>query len=553
MAGRAERLASVALGVSKMITTVSSAAALNIALKAAQAGDTIQLAAGSYAGVVAQNLHFAQDVTITSAGATQAVLTGLSVNTSNGLNFSNLTFQANAAGGENPFQVNGSQDIGFDRLSVHGSMDGDPQNDVSAMLIRSSSDVRVTNSEFQQLKNGLSFTSSDHFTFSGNELHDIRTDGVHGTGSSWVTISGNAFHDFYAATGDHPDAIQFWTTGQTAPVHDLVITDNLYLRGAGTPAQGVFMNDEAGVHYRNVVISNNTMIGAQYNGIAIANGDGVTIAGNTVIGFGSMKSWVRLGGGDGATLTGNTTNAVVDTGQTHLTQSGTILVPTATDAGAAAYGQWLAQHAVTPPPGLQLPGGPGADTLTGGAGADTLGSGGGSDLLTGGAGDDTYVVNTKAAIAEAAGGGHDSVLSSSSHYTLSANVEDLTLTVSWGAQGGGNALDNRITGGAGGDYLTGDAGADTLIGGGGPDTFTGGPGADSFVFAKGDGADVIKDFGAGGEHDVLDLSALLSLGLKPTLVEAAAGVTVSFTSADTVFLAGVHTASLHATAAGFIF
>src|SRR6187455_2390680 len=102
-------------------TTVSSTTALNSALKAATAGDTILLAPGTYA-MAASNLSFASDVTIGSADSMKrAVMTSFNISGSTGLTLSGLELRADAAGGNNPFKVSGSEDIHFVRLNVHGS------------------------------------------------------------------------------------------------------------------------------------------------------------------------------------------------------------------------------------------------------------------------------------------------------------------------------------------------------------------------------------------------------------------------------------------------
>jgi Ca2+-binding RTX toxin-like protein len=238
------------------------------------------------------------------------------------------------------------------------------------------------------------------------------------------------------------------------------------------------------------------------------------------------------------------------------------IIAQASDGGAATLATWTAsQTAVFAVAGLNLVGTAGNDTLMGGGAADTLAGGAGTDLLTGGSGDDLYVIDGKAAIVEQSDGGTDAVQSSIS-YTLPTYVENLTLTGAKAVSGQGNASDNAITGNdaanqligrQGDDVLSGHGGADTLNGGQGTDHLFGGAGADVFVFAKGDGADVIHDFGLNGEHDALDLSALYAAGLTATLTDGTAGVTVGFTSGDSIVLLGVHASDLHATSTGYIF
>ncbi|QXH34067.1 peroxidase family protein [Pseudomonas muyukensis] len=147
-----------------------------------------------------------------------------------------------------------------------------------------------------------------------------------------------------------------------------------------------------------------------------------------------------------------------------------------------------------------------ANTLTGGVGNDTLNGGAGDDRLVGGAGNDTYVVDSVLdAVVEAAGGGIDTVLTSLSAYTLSANVENLTYTGVGNFIGIGNGSNNVISGGGGNDLLSGNAGDDTLNGNAGNDTLNGdggndrlfgGLGADTLV---GDGGDDNLDGGDGND------------------------------------------------------
>ena len=111
------------------------------------------------------------------------------------------------------------------------------------------------------------------------------------------------------------------------------------------------------------------------------------------------------------------------------------------------------------------------NVLTGNVAANVLNGGTGADTLSGGQSDDTYVVdNVGDVVTELANEGIDLVQSSVTS-TLSANVENLTLTGSAAVNGTGNSLNNILTGNAGANVLDGGAGADTLVGGAGNDTY----------------------------------------------------------------------------------
>ncbi len=124
-----------------------------------------------------------------------------------------------------------------------------------------------------------------------------------------------------------------------------------------------------------------------------------------------------------------------------------------------------------------------ANTLSGGAGNDTLDGGLGADSMSGGADNDTYVVdNTGDIVTETSTLTTEiDTVQSSVTYTLTTNVENLTLTGTANISGTGNTSDNVLIGNSVANTLSGGAGNDTLDGGLGADSLSGGTGNDTYV------------------------------------------------------------------------
>ena len=190
----------------------------------------------------------------------------------------------------------------------------------------------------------------------------------------------------------------------------------------------------------------------------------------------------------------------------------------------------------------------GDDTLMGGDGNDSLEGGAGDDYLIGGAGSDVYhfalgdgrdtisdydanpsqdTIRFGAGITAAdvvvARAGNDLV------FKVGADGDSITVT-SW-AQGAqhriervefadGSAWDSeelrtRVrglpqVGTDGDDYLAGDEEDNVLAGGRGNDTLTGGTGSDTYLFERGDGQDIVQEYGYG--LDVIRFGAGIGAG-----------------------------------------
>ncbi|MGM3309609.1 M10 family metallopeptidase [Anabaena sp. WFMT] len=177
----------------------------------------------------------------------------------------------------------------------------------------------------------------------------------------------------------------------------------------------------------------------------------------------------------------------------------------------------------------KLYGGNGNDKLYGGNGNDYIDGGSGNDYMEGGKGNDTYIVDSFSdQVVESPPGGFlivaetDTVQSSIS-YTLTNNVENLTLLGTANLNGTGNGSynllqgnagknslfglggDDTLYGNAGNDSLYGDAGNDSLYGGSGNDYIDGGSGNDYMVGGMGDDTYVVDSVG----DQVVELSSAI--------------------------------------------
>ena len=159
-----------------------------------------------------------------------------------------------------------------------------------------------------------------------------------------------------------------------------------------------------------------------------------------------------------------------------------------------------ARDATTP---VRLEGGDGNDSLTGGSAGDVLAGGSGADVMRGGAGDDFYLADAADWINEGLGAGVDTVQASES-FTLTRNVDNLTLVGDAAATLIGNALDNVLVGNAAANRLNGRGGADTMRGGLGNDTY--------FVDNVGDSA--IEESGAGIDSVIAETTFALSANVE---------------------------------------
>lgn len=376
-----------------------------------------------------------------------------------------------------------------------------------------------TLSSTQEIEN-LTLLGTSNINGTGNTLSNVIT-GNSGNntldgGSGADTLIGGGGNDTFVVDsssdsvtgGTGTDTVSSnvtWTAG--AEIENLTLTGSSTINGTGNGLDNTLTGNSAV----------NTLTGGGGNDTYVISNSGAVIIEATSGGTDTVQSTVTytlsstqeienltLTGGSTINGTGNSLDNVLDGSQnsavnslsggsgndTYIVGSGDVVVEGAS-AGIDTVQSSLGYTLTSNVENLTLTGG-----FTVVATGNTLdnvitGNGAGSTLV-GGTGNDTYYVGASDTVSESASAGTDIVFSGLSAYTLTSNVEKLTLTGTGNFSGTGNSLNNVITGNSGDNTFDGGSGTDTLIGGLGNDTYNVDSATDVITENSGEGTDLIQ-------------------------------------------------------------
>lgn len=284
----ARRIGFTALLFSSLAAPVSAqtAADLEAAVNAAAPGDVITVTPGSYDLVELGPNNFSPAVTLRFIDG--ASIGRMFLRDVTGLVFENLIVEAGESlnpVSENAVLVQDGGDITFRKSSFAWAKDDDPLNDGTALAFDRVDGIRVQNSHFSHVREGLIIRNSSNAEVVASHFTDMLEDAIVIAGSQHVTLRENTCTDFRRAAGlnTHPDCIQLQASSQAVADTDVLIADNAVLKGDGEKAQGIFISSRfIGEPHRDITVENNLIRQSAVLGIYAKNAENITIRNNSV-------------------------------------------------------------------------------------------------------------------------------------------------------------------------------------------------------------------------------------------------------------------------------
>jgi uncharacterized coiled-coil protein SlyX len=332
----------------------NDSATAQTALRTVKAGDRLLLGPGTYSGLTLKyNLWKAADapVVIRSADpAAPAVLDKFIFGGVEGLALEDVVLDATSVTGNYwAFQFTNIKGLRLSRVEVLSRLD--LAQAAYGVSVRGGADVVVEDSHFRNLGRGLAIGGVEGVRVSGNTAHDLRSDGFDFAAVTNVRILNNSLRNFFPLGTDHPDAIQFFTSGTTTPSTDIVIEGNLIDIGEGRGTQGIFLRDQVGtLPYERVRIARNLILGTGWSAIRTQGVRDLTLTDNELVTFeGGLNTYILIQGGDRVLAERNRAVQISFGDSVNVTQRDNVITKPVADLGLAVKTAWLGTEPPPPP------------------------------------------------------------------------------------------------------------------------------------------------------------------------------------------------------------
>lgn len=280
-------------GLSTNQFVVSTATELRSALEAARTlngGAEIRVRPGNYGALKWNNKAYTKGrVYMIAATTTRPVFTSMSLTGSSGMAVVGMQISGTERA---VVYLNTTKDMIFAGNLVTGAnRNKDPWDDNNTGVhVRFADRITLSHNIFEDLRGSTYVQRSSKVVFEYNTMRNVR-EGLNVAAVNNLDITRNYFHSFSPniPAGEHPDSIQFWTSGETAGSTSVNLIENVMVHGGCAAIQGIFIRSETEgkpipqVRHRNFVIRGNVYYGASKHGTTVSSVDGALVENNVVI------------------------------------------------------------------------------------------------------------------------------------------------------------------------------------------------------------------------------------------------------------------------------
>lgn len=280
---------------------VSSPAELTRALTEAKAGSIIRLTPGNYGNYRFTKAQFANGLVsiVSEQFDNPAVFSSINLSGASGILLGGLK----VAGDARPLiNVSSASNIVLSGLHFTGvTADRDPWDEAAtAIWVRNSSGITIYSNRFEDVRIAIFLQRSQGVSIIRNELAYVR-EGINVAATDKLRIEGNHFHSFSPRyqDGEHPDAVQFWTSNETVGSTNVSLKNNYFQFGGRRAVQGIFARSEVAesgkiptARHADWVVTGNIYYGSSRHGISLNSIDRARVENNIV----AASPWADLGG-----------------------------------------------------------------------------------------------------------------------------------------------------------------------------------------------------------------------------------------------------------------
>jgi len=272
------------------VFTVSSIAELRAALEQALTlgGTLIRVNPGNYGELRWERRdHSKGRVFVVAATGTMPTFSHITVNGSANISLDGLRVSTTDRA---RVMLNGTRNVTFTGGEITGlTQNGDPWDEEGTGIhIRTATNVAVQDVKMLEMRLGAFIQRSRNVHFRYNRIMYIR-EGVNIAAADGLTVQGNHISHIYPRynIGEHPDAIQFWTTNETTGSKHVRLIENVLILGGRRAVHGVFARSERaadGVRHSDFEVTRNVYFGSAVHGLSFGDIDGLRARNNVVVG-----------------------------------------------------------------------------------------------------------------------------------------------------------------------------------------------------------------------------------------------------------------------------